>query len=86
MAGKSRKKGQSPNEKTFDDFDEEVDGFEEDISKLDPDEPGMRSARSRDWRDVEKLRELRELRKLVGDDLDDLIGEFETDDSKPKKS
>lgn len=86
MAGKSRKKAQTQNAKSFEDFDDEVDCFEEDVSKLDPEAPETHPLRSRDWRDVEKLRELRELRKLVGDDLDGLIEELGTDHSRSKKS
>ncbi len=77
MAGRSSKKAQATQKpKTFDEFDDDDEGFEDDGPELNIEEL-PRSLRSRDWRDVEKLRELRDLKKLVGDDDFDAL--FDSD-------
>ncbi|MDP3295075.1 MAG: hypothetical protein Q8M37_10100 [Nevskia sp.] len=70
MAGRPGKKPQ-PQPKPFDEFAEEVEGFEDDAPVVDAKGNVVASNRSRDWRDVERLREDRELKKLIGEDFDD---------------
>jgi hypothetical protein len=73
MAGRSGKKSQAQQPtKSFDEFADDAEGFEEDVPGVDAKAPQSASARTRDWRDVEKYREQRELKRLIGDDLDDL--------------
>lgn len=72
MAAKPGKKPQPP-AKPFDEFEDEAEGFEEEVPNIDGKPAPAPAVRSRDWRDVEKYREMRELRKLVGDDLEDLL-------------
>ena len=73
MAGRAGKKGaaQQPT-KSFDEFAEDIEAFEEDVPGVDTKAASGANGRSRDWRDVEKYREQRELRRRIGDDLDDL--------------
>lgn len=80
MAGRPGKKPQPPPKSPFDEFADDVEGFEEDVPAVDAEGNPIPGARTRDWRDVEKYRELRELKKLVGEDFDDL---FEDETSFP---
>ena len=83
MAGRSSKKAQeSSSPKAFEEFDDEADGYEEDVPDI-KEKESLPTHRSRDWRDVERLRELRELRKLVGDDFDDVLDDLITDGDQP---
>lgn len=79
MAGRPGKKPQ-PQPKPFDEFAEEAEGFEDDVSGVDAKGNAVPNAKARDWRDVERLREERELKKLIGEDFDDPFGD------KPKRS
>ncbi len=92
MAGKSSKAVQADQKsKTFEEFEDDEEVFEEDIPELDIKEP-VSSQRSRDWRDVERLRELRELKKLMGDDdfdnplKNDLTGDAHPRSGKKKRT
>ena len=73
MAGRPAKKPQQPARPGFDEFAEESEGFEEELSAVDAKGNPVADARSRDWRDVEKYREIRDLKKLIGDDFDQLF-------------
>jgi len=74
MAGRPGKKPQQPAKPAFDEFGEETEGFEEDVSNVDAKGNPIPGNRSRDWRDVERYREVRELKKLIGEDFDPLFG------------
>lgn len=68
MARKPKPKPQAEPAKTFDEFVEESDSLDDDVTAEPVDVAA--SNRSRDWRDVERYKEMRELRRLVGDDID----------------
>ena len=84
MAGKSGKKGQAQT-KTFDEFDDDADSFDDDVPNINEKDEPPPAVRARDWRDVEKYREMRELKKLVGDDLDLLMDEPLEQSGGPRK-
>lgn len=69
MAGRPGKKA-APAPKTYDDFADETESFDDDTPAVDA-KPEVAPSPRRDWRDVEKFREERELRKLIGEDFDD---------------
>jgi hypothetical protein len=76
MAGRSSKKAQAqPQAKSFDEFPDDVEGFEDDVPGVDAKEGAHSSLRSRDWRDVEKYREMRELKKMIEDDPIDFFSD-----------
>lgn len=56
------------NTKSYDEFADDGEGGDEDLSTADV-EPASNS-KLRDWRDVEKLKEERSLRRLIKDDFD----------------
>lgn len=86
MAGKSSKKAQADQKpKAFDEFEDDDEGFDEDVPDLEIKEPASRLC-SRDWRDVEKHRELQELKKLMGDDDFDALFDSDLTDHVGKKS
>jgi len=68
MARKPKPKPQAEPAKSFDEFADETEGLDDEVTEdpVDITPP----TRSRDWRDVERFKEMRELRKLVGDDID----------------
>ena len=77
MAGRPGKKPQTPQQpanKSFDEFADDAEGFEDDMPGVDAKGNPIPGARSRDWRDVEKYREQRELKRLIDDGLDDGFG------------
>lgn len=59
---------QAETAKSFDEFADDGEGPEEDISAAEAE--AAANAKLRDWRDVEKLKEERALRRLIDDDLD----------------
>lgn len=68
MARKPKPKPQAEPVKSFDEFAEEGEGPDEEVT-VEPSE-AVSASKLRDWRDVEKLKEMRELRRMVGDDFD----------------
>jgi hypothetical protein len=68
MARKPKPKPQAEPSKSFDEFAEEGESMDDDVT-VEPVDVAP-SSRSRDWRDVERYKEMRELRKRVGDDFD----------------
>jgi hypothetical protein len=78
MARKPKPKPQAEPAKSFDEFAEEGETIDDDVS-VDPVDVSPAN-KLRDWRDVEKYKEMRELRKLVGDEFD-----FDLDDERPRR-
>lgn len=71
MARKPKPKPQAEPAKAFDEFADESDGLDDEVSDDSVETVDIPApSRSRDWRDVERFKEMRELRKLVGDDID----------------
>ncbi|MDB5970661.1 MAG: hypothetical protein JWQ90_3111 [Hydrocarboniphaga sp.] len=68
MARKPKPKPQAEPAKSFDEFAEDGEPLDDDVT-VEPVEV-VPASRSRDWRDVERYKEMRELRKRVGDDFD----------------
>lgn len=68
MARKPKPKPQAEPTKSFDEFVEDAEVLDDDVT-VEPVDV-MPATRARDWRDVERYKEMRELRKRVGDDFD----------------
>jgi len=68
MARKPKPKPQAEPAKSFDEFVEDAEVLDDDVT-VEPVDV-MPATRARDWRDVERYKEMRELRKRVGDDFD----------------
>ncbi|SHH27533.1 hypothetical protein SAMN04488068_3094 [Hydrocarboniphaga daqingensis] len=68
MARKPKPKPQAEPAKSFDEFVEDAEVLDDEVT-VEPVEV-MPATRARDWRDVERYKEMRELRKRVGDDFD----------------
>ena len=68
MARKPKPKPQAEPATRFDEFVEDAEVLDDDVT-VEPVDV-MPATRARDWRDVERYKEMRELRKRVGDDFD----------------
>jgi hypothetical protein len=71
MPRKPKKAQQQPEApKSYDEFVDEAEGVDEDVSSAESTRAAAAQSKLRDWRDVEKFKEERMLRRAIDEDPD----------------